>query len=121
MARFFLRAAPETIPLTERRSSTRYPAATGRLFRIESPDGATLAHGVLENASATGVRLLTARACMPGPAVLVPLPPHALAGRRFPFKVERVSAQGGGGASIAGPFEPPISDGEARALAEVTP
>jgi hypothetical protein len=86
-----------------------------------APDGAMLALGVLDDVSAGGVRLLTARPCPLGPAMLEPLPPHPLAGRKFPFKVERSAALPGGCALVGGPFTPPITDGEARALAEVTP
>jgi len=103
--------------MTERRAAPRYPGR-GRLFHVLAPDGTSLAYAVLEDVSALGVRLLAARPCMPVPAVLVPMPPHALAGRRFPFKIERTSALGGGGASLAGPFDSPITDVEARALAE---
>jgi hypothetical protein len=94
----------------------RHPAPAGRLFRVLLPDGSTLAHGVLEAASAGAISLLAA-ALPARPALLVPLPPHPLAGRLFPFKVERCVALPGGCASVAGALDPPISDEDARALA----
>jgi hypothetical protein len=100
--------------MTERRVAPRHRAEGGRAFRVEAPDGRALAYAALEDASAGGVRLLANRACAPGPVVLVPLPLHPLAGRRFPFRVVRTGA---GGRAVAGPFEPPISDDEAWALA----
>jgi hypothetical protein len=105
--------------MTERRATPRHAASHSRLFHVLSPDGATLAHGVLEDVSAGGLRLLAARPCPLGPAVLVPIPPHPLAGRQFPFRAERSGLVAGGGARVAGPFDPPITDAEARALAEV--
>jgi hypothetical protein len=104
--------------MTERRATPRHAALPGRLFHVLAPDGTTLAHGVLEDASAGGVRILVARPCPLGPAVLEPMPPHPLAGRQFPFRAVRSGPVGGGGAHVAGPFDPPISDAEARALAE---
>jgi hypothetical protein len=112
-------AAEGTMP--ERREGPAHPAPTSRLFRVEAPSGATAAYAVLEEASATGVRLLAGRPCSPGPAILVPLSPHPLAGRRFPFRVARSSAHGGGDCTVAGRFDPPITDEEARALAGVGP
>jgi hypothetical protein len=91
----------------------REPA--GLLFRVLLPGGSTVAHGVLEAASAGGLRLLAARACPVGPAVLLPLAPHPLAGRLFPFKVESCAALPGGCAVISGAFDPPIRDDEAGA------
>jgi hypothetical protein len=105
--------------VTERRASLRLPARCRQmLFSVQSPDGATLAYGMLEDTSPGGARLLTARVCRPGPAVLVPLSRHPLAGRSFPFLIERSGPLKGGGAYIAGPFTPPVTEEEARSLAE---
>jgi hypothetical protein len=104
--------------VTERRASPRLAAPRRRMaFRVEAPDGATLAYAALEDASPGGVRLLTARACARGPAVLVPVWPHPLAGRRFAIRVERSGALGGG-FYAAGPFDPPVAYAVALALAE---
>lgn len=102
--------------MTERRAASRYLAEGRRPFRVEAPDGRALAFAALEDASATGVRLLANRACAPGPAVLVPPPLHPLAGRRFPFRVIR-AGPAAGGLTVAGWFDPPITDDEAWALA----
>jgi hypothetical protein len=105
--------------VSERRASPRLPASRRRmLFQVQAPDGATLAYGLLADASATGLRLLTARPCPTGPAVLVPLSPHALAGQRFPFRIDRSGPAAGGGAYVAGPFLPAVGDAVAQSLAE---
>jgi hypothetical protein len=106
--------------MPESRGAPRHLDRTGRLLRVHSPDGQMLTYALLEDVSAAGLRLLTARRCPAGLAVLAPLPPHPLAGRTFPFLVARTSADGAAPGYVAGPFVPPITDEEARALAGVT-
>jgi hypothetical protein len=103
--------------MVERRAAPRY-TPPDRLFQVLAPGGAPWAHGVVDDVSALGVRLVAAVPCPLGPAVLVPLAPHPLAGRTFPFRIQRCVPVPGGCAFVAGPFDPPLTDQEARALAE---
>jgi hypothetical protein len=103
---------------TERRAAPR-STPRDRLFQVLAPSGLLWAHGVVDDVSAVGVRLVAALPCPLGPAVLVPLVPHPLAGRQFPFRIERCVPLPGDCAFVAGPFDPPLTDAEARALAEM--
>jgi hypothetical protein len=113
-----LSSQPPAAPRAERRGAPRHAAALRWLFHVLAPDGAVAAYAVLEDASASGLRLLVSAGCQPGPAVLLARPPHPLAGRLFPICIERAGAVQGLGLTVGGRFTPPITDAEARALAE---
>jgi len=112
-------AQPPAEPRVERRGAPRHAAPLRWLFHLLSPAGELAAYAVLEDASASGLRLLVSAGCSMGPAVLEPRPPHPLAGRLFPVRIERVGTAQGLGVSVGGRFTPPITDDEARALAAV--
>jgi hypothetical protein len=110
---------PPAQPRVERRGAPRHDASVRWLFHLLSPAGELAAYAVLEDASASGLRLLVSAGCSLGPAVLAPRPPHPLAGRLFPICIERVGAAEGFGVSVGGRFTPPITEDEALALAAV--
>jgi hypothetical protein len=106
--------------LTDRRARPRHRAGPGAcLFRVVSPAGLALGRAAPEAVSAGGALLLSPRLGPPGEAVMLEaLPPHPLAGRGLPFRVLRWVGLADGGHLLAGRFEPPLSDQEARRLAE---
>lgn len=108
---------PAAPPLVERRGAPRHPAPLRWLFHVLSPAGELAGYAVLQDASATGVRLLVSAGCALGPAVLAPRPPHPMAGRLFPITLERTGDREGLGLAVAGRFTTPLNDDEARALA----
>jgi len=94
---------------SERRDAPRHRARAGRLFRFQSPGGQALTYGLLVDVSAAGVPPLAGR---PVPAGAAELAPHPLAGRKFPFRIERGASLPGGCALVAGPRTAPVTDGE---------
>jgi hypothetical protein len=70
----------------------------------------------VEDVSPGGIRLITARAYpLDRPLLLVPQPPHPLAGRRLPFLPQRCEALLDGHL-LAGAFTQPLTENEVRAL-----
>lgn len=117
--------APSTTPPAaaapggvERRGAPRHSAPDRWLFHVLTAGGELAAYAVLQDASATGIRLLVSAGCPLGPAVLAPRPPHPMAGRLFPISIDRTGQREGLGLSVGGRFTTPVSDAEARALAE---
>src|SRR5262245_27024663 len=74
VAQLFFTGPPATpeAAMTERRAAPRHRAWTGRLFRVQSPDGQALTYGLMVDVSAAGVLLLAGRPVPAGPAELVP-------------------------------------------------
>lgn len=113
-------STPPAEPRLERRGAPRHAAPLRWLFHLLTPAGELAAYAVLEDASASGLRLLVSAGCQLGPMVLSPRPPHPLAGRLYPVSIERVGGASGLGVSVGGRFIPPVTDDEARALAAVS-
>jgi hypothetical protein len=105
----------------ERRADSRYLGVPGRwLMRLVSADGtARLGLATPENVSAGGALLVASVALPAGDSVLVePERPHPLQGRLLAFRVLGCQERAEGGYLLTGAFDPPLSDQEARALAE---
>jgi hypothetical protein len=105
----------------ERRADRRYLGVPGRsLMRLVSADGAALLGlAAPKNVSAGGALLVASVALPAGGSVLVgPERPHPLEGRPLAFRVLRCQERAEGGYLLTGAFDPPLSDEEARTLAE---